>query len=177
MQQTETYRLNLINGSDSFSPDPLNDNAVKLEAALKDQKAETEAALAAQKKQMNTALESQRTEVNLLVSGQNTKLTDKVRLVTGSYLGNGSYGQANPTVVEVADAERPPRLIIVSEIQGNRKAELIRGMTGSYIYWMGLDSYEIVVEWTARGARWYCTREALAQLNSYGTTYYYAVFI
>lgn len=34
MQQTETYKLNLIELSDKFSPDPLNENAQKLEAAL-----------------------------------------------------------------------------------------------------------------------------------------------
>ena len=34
MQQTETYKLNLIETSDTFSPDPLNENTQKLEAAL-----------------------------------------------------------------------------------------------------------------------------------------------
>ena len=37
MQQTETYKLNLIETSDTFSPDPLNENAQKLEAALNDE--------------------------------------------------------------------------------------------------------------------------------------------
>lgn len=34
MQQTETYKLNLVEGEDTFSPLPLNENAEKLEAAL-----------------------------------------------------------------------------------------------------------------------------------------------
>ena len=34
MQQTPTYKLNLIETSDLFSPNPLNENAQKLEAAL-----------------------------------------------------------------------------------------------------------------------------------------------
>lgn len=34
MQQTEKYKLNLIETSDTFSPNPLNENAQKLEAAL-----------------------------------------------------------------------------------------------------------------------------------------------
>ena len=34
MQQTETYKLNLIETSDTFSPAPLNENAQKLEAAI-----------------------------------------------------------------------------------------------------------------------------------------------
>lgn len=34
MQQTETYKLNLVEGEDPFSPLPLNENAEKLEAAI-----------------------------------------------------------------------------------------------------------------------------------------------
>lgn len=34
MQKTETYKLNLIEMDDTFSPQPLNENAQKLEAAL-----------------------------------------------------------------------------------------------------------------------------------------------
>ena len=34
MQQTETYKLNLIETSDVFSPNPLNENMEKLEAAI-----------------------------------------------------------------------------------------------------------------------------------------------
>lgn len=34
MQQTETYKLNLIEPKDKFLPDALNENAQKLEAAL-----------------------------------------------------------------------------------------------------------------------------------------------
>lgn len=36
MQQTNTYQFNLIEGSDTFSPAPLNENMTKLEAALAD---------------------------------------------------------------------------------------------------------------------------------------------
>lgn len=37
MQHTETYNLNLIETSDTFSPDPLNQNAQALEDALSDE--------------------------------------------------------------------------------------------------------------------------------------------
>ena len=49
MQQTKTYKFNLIEPSDTFSPDPLNENAQKLEAALgtKADTAQTAAAAAA----------------------------------------------------------------------------------------------------------------------------------
>lgn len=34
MQQTETYKLNLIETSDTFSPDPLNQNTQKIEEVM-----------------------------------------------------------------------------------------------------------------------------------------------
>ena len=34
MQQTEKYKLNLIEKTDTFSPDPLNENMEKVEAAI-----------------------------------------------------------------------------------------------------------------------------------------------
>lgn len=34
MQQTDNYKLNLIETSDTFSPNPLNDNMEKVEAAM-----------------------------------------------------------------------------------------------------------------------------------------------
>ena len=36
MQQTTTYKLNLIETDDVFSPEPLNQNTQKVEAALSD---------------------------------------------------------------------------------------------------------------------------------------------
>lgn len=36
MQQTETYKLNLMETTDTFSPAPLNENTQKLEEALRD---------------------------------------------------------------------------------------------------------------------------------------------
>ena len=44
MQHTETYNLNLIETSDTFSPDPLNQNAQALEDAVEDARAEARAA-------------------------------------------------------------------------------------------------------------------------------------
>lgn len=40
MQQTDKYKLNLIETSDTFSPEALNENAQKLEAALEAVRAE-----------------------------------------------------------------------------------------------------------------------------------------
>ena len=47
MQQTQAYKLNLIETSDTFSPAPLNENAQKLEQAVEAARAEAAAGEAA----------------------------------------------------------------------------------------------------------------------------------
>ncbi len=47
MQQTQTYKLNLVEGEDPFSPLPLNENAEKLEAAISAARADAAAGDAA----------------------------------------------------------------------------------------------------------------------------------
>lgn len=47
MQQTEKYQFNLIEGSDPFSPEPLNQNTEKVEGALMAQAADMTARFAA----------------------------------------------------------------------------------------------------------------------------------
>ena len=48
MQQTNKYKLNLIEKDDTFSPDPLNDNMEKVEGALKAETGAWQAADAAE---------------------------------------------------------------------------------------------------------------------------------
>lgn len=88
MQQTKTYKLNLIESSDAFLPAPLNENMEKVEAALA--KAET-ARSGAEKKleQRIAALEihkiavgSYRPKANLSV---NVGFEPKIVLIHGGY--------------------------------------------------------------------------------------------
>ena len=69
MHQTDKYKFSIIDPSDNFSPDALNDNANKLEAslitheaALAQHKSETTAALAANKAEAEAALAAQKKE-------------------------------------------------------------------------------------------------------------------
>ena len=77
MQHTDKYKLNLIETSDAFSPDALNENTQKLEAALEEVTAhadagdQAEAAARAALAQRVTALEAR-------------------RVVVGTYTGNGN---------------------------------------------------------------------------------------
>ena len=70
MQHTETYNLNLIETSDTFSPDPLNQNAQLLEGAV-----EAEAAA-------RTAADS--------ALSQRVTVLEARRLVAGVFAGNGT---------------------------------------------------------------------------------------
>ena len=73
MQQTKQYALNLIERSDVFSPDPLNENMEKVEAALGTARSEAAAGDSALDARV-TALEAR-------------------RAVVGTYTGNGVSGQ------------------------------------------------------------------------------------
>ena len=67
MRQTETYKLNLIEKDDTFSPDPLNQNTQKIEQELS---AET----------------AQRAEADAALNGRVTAL-EAHKLVIGQYVG------------------------------------------------------------------------------------------
>lgn len=81
MQQTEKYQLNLIEKTDTFSPDPLNENMEKVEAAL-----ETKADFAAMDARV------QELEVHQFIVGKTTQgdtenlgATPKALIVYRSY--------------------------------------------------------------------------------------------
>lgn len=76
MQQTDKYKLNLIENSDTFSPDPLNDNMEKVEAAFQ-AASDARAAESAARKDADTALSKRVTALELR------------KLICGSYTGNG----------------------------------------------------------------------------------------
>ena len=73
MQQTEKYKLNLIEMSDTFSPEPLNENMEALEAALD--------AEAAARKSGDSAMSSRVTTL------------EARKIATGTYTGNGTADQ------------------------------------------------------------------------------------
>ncbi len=73
MQQTEKYKLNLIEREDVFSPDPLNENAEKTDAAL-------------------AAVVDEARAVNAELEGRVAALEAK-KAVFGSYGGTGAYTQ------------------------------------------------------------------------------------
>ena len=96
MQQTNTYKLNLIEKNDPFSPDPLNENAQKVEAALDTKADSTEtgqyfASLAGQ----ISALESGKAnaaETSQYLSSLAVRIStlETHRIAVGTYIGDGA---------------------------------------------------------------------------------------
>ena len=141
MQQTEKYQFNLIETSDPFSPEPLNANMEKAEAAL--------AGLSA----------------------------SRPRLICGSYTGTGTCGQSRPTILELENAERPPSLIFISELDNPRRVILIRGMPKCCLEIADFQACIMQLTWTDKGVRIYSEKNAYIQMNSSGTVYYYAILV
>lgn len=93
MQQTTQYQLNLIETDDAFSPNPLNDNTQKLEAAL-------QAAEAAQ------AAETQARRESDSALAQRIAHIESFKMVSGAYQGNNKE--------RVFDLGFRPQLVLIS---------------------------------------------------------------
>ena len=115
MQQTEVLKLNLIEGSDPVSPEPINKNMELLEGALADT---LQSALAA------------------VGSGGKT-----CRIACGSYTGTGKVGASTPTSISVGF--RPLLVAICHAQRSGPPASFIRGQSfggsldssGLYLTW------------------------------------------
>ena len=79
MQQTETYKLNLIETSDTFSPDPLNQNTQKIEEVMSAETAQRAAETAALDNRV-TALELHKVAVGTYTGNATT--TSKTQTIS-----------------------------------------------------------------------------------------------
>lgn len=146
MQQTKTYKFNLIETSDTFSPDALNANARTAEAELARVEAETAKADAAL--------------LAAIGSGGKT-----CRIQYGTYVGNGLYGTAG-TLELTFDFK--PVLVAISYQNLIDPTVLMRGIkyfsTGT-----------VHVTWGENSVSWYTTHSTRIneQCNNSGATYYY----
>ena len=85
MQQTKKYQFNLIESSDPFSAQPLNDNMEKVEAALD----AADAAVKAAVKAADTAVAAHRTEVNAALSAQAAQVDGRAQFAVVRRTGDG----------------------------------------------------------------------------------------
>lgn len=157
MQQTDKYQLNLIEPSDSFLPDGLNENTQKLEDVL-----------------FNT-LSAQDTKVNSWmaeVAKQVGRGGKTARIAWGSYVGDNTCGEDHPTRHMFDFC--PVLIIVGSESEFMRKegrpSVFIRPLAKVYMPSLG-QAITTNVHWTENGV-WYYTGNSNHQ-NNYSMTYYY----
>ena len=163
MQQTDKYKLNLIDTGDDFSPNPLNKNMKTLETQL----ARVDAALAA--KAAQTALAALTAQVAALEKGQ-------LRYKFDSYTGDGTAGTTNPTRLEF---DFKPLLLIIatpgSSTYGGRP--WIRGTTvGTTVRMEAGSVHYVTLTWKDRAVEWVnfsASHPASYRLNINGTIYPY----
>ena len=157
MKHTDKFDLNIIEMTDAFSPEPLNENTRALEALL--------AAKAAQ------------ADFDGLAGRVGTLETGRLLWKLGTYSGNGSYGSGSRNRLEFDFM--PIAIIIInttSAFYGSRFwiRNCIRGVTygaGSSVTGAG----NVLITWGARTIEWYSTDHPDYQLNKSGTSYAYLV--
>ena len=107
MQQTSKYQFNLVEGSDDFSPTPLNQNMEKVEEALS---------------VLNAAVETAQTTADTAQAAAET-----LHYVIGSYIGNGGTQDINLGF-------QPQFLFITAQMTGASKDASYLAITGGNEY-------------------------------------------
>ena len=160
MQHTSKYQFKLIEGTDDFSPAPLNQNAQKTETLL----AGMEEDLAA----LEDSVDSQLAAVTAALGsgGHNA------RIAYGSYTGTGTYGASNPTVFP---CDFYPLLVVVEwqNYQYGHPLILARGVTTMPTNFNGY--HTVTVAWGNTQVEIYTTVSADVQFNMAGEAYHYVI--
>ena len=165
MQQTSKYQFNLVDATDDFSPEPLNQNAQKAETLI-------------------AGLETDLTEGMEEVTDTLAELTANVgstghnaRIVYGSYVGTGTYGRNSKNTLSF---DFTPVLVVTSSNEYHNHITnptiFLRGRTiaCSENLYSNLDQCQKqTVSWSDTGVTWYCTDDAWGQNNVSGRTYFY----
>lgn len=174
MQQTSKYQFNLVDGSDDFSPAPLNQNAQKTETLFEGLE-EDLAALETSLGQSMTDLEDSVDESLASVLAAVGSGGHNARIAFGSYTGTGKRGSGNPNTLTF---DFVPVLVFVgtsgSTENGNFPGVFFRGMNRGHSCTNVLDlSYYISVSWTGTGLSWYSNLDQFHQMNASDTQYDY----
>lgn len=95
-----------------------------------------------------------------------------VQIATGSYVGTGTYGSANPNTLTF---EFEPKLVIVRSSGTGFPFGFSAVSDSTVIHPDGTQntSYNISAEWSGKAVTWYSTYDSYAQYNASGTEYYY----
>lgn len=165
MQHTSKYQFKLIEGTDDFSPGPLNDNMEMVEEAL----AGIEGDLSA----LETDLAGQIEEVEDSVTA--LKSSGKLaRIAYGTYNGTGTYGAANPVTITTGFA---PALVLLYDLTSgstSTSVETVHFMRGCNTYRPFMSS-TTTITWGNANVSWYNDQYAQYQYNTSGSTFLYCI--
>lgn len=108
----------------------------------------------------------------------------KGTVITGSYVGTGTYGEDNPNIITFPN-NKQPKLVMI-HCQDERSGAhttiggiLVRGCNVGTVYQgttnnaVAIRSVMIEITWSGSTVSWFNTRDADYQMNQSGTTYRY----
>ena len=150
MQQTSKYQFKLIEGTDDFSPTPLNDNMERVEEEFQS----VEQALTGIQEELGTA-------------GHN------LRVVDGSYTGTGTYGQSNPMQLTFELHPVVVMIVCTSSLYATPPCTMMRPVPCSIFAAGGTGSLALYVTWGEHTVSWYCPTDSTNHVNTEGDTYHY----
>ena len=152
MQQTSKYQFKLIEGTDDFSPTPLNDNAQKTEDLIEG--VEQDISVLAE-------------ELDILSAGLGSG-GKTCRVAWGTYTGTGTYGADQPTVFS---CDFYPLVLFVQHagFQMSDPLFLVHGATSYTVYQTGS------AIWDNRAVKIYSNEAPDTQYNYSGAVYQYVI--
>lgn len=165
MQHTSKYQFKLIEGTDDFSPAPLNQNAQKTEtllAGMEEDLAALEADLAGQIEEVEDSVTALKNSGKL------------ARIAYGTYNGTGTYGAADPVTITTGFA---PALVLLYDLTSgstSTSVEAVHFMRGCNTYRPFMSS-TTTITWGNANVSWYNDQYAQYQYNTSGHTYLYCV--
>lgn len=164
MQHTAKYKFKLIETSDTFSPEALNENARTAETEL----ARVETVHAADKAALEKTVAANKAAADAADAAIRTALGTggkTARIKWGSYVGNGKIGQTNPNSL---DFDFKPHFLFVTS-GSSWYNFMLRGVEQSE----NDGYYPCKVTWGENSVSWYSSENAAYQCNANDSTYYY----
>ena len=155
MEKTQNYNLNKPESTDPLRVADFNQNADKIDAALKD---------------LNTAVgtKAEQSAVNALTTA--VASAGNCKIAAGTYKGTNKYGSANPTKLEVGFA---PKLVLIG-FEGENCRLFTPVLTRRFDFGSSFSSEAYTATWGDTYFSVYST-SAYGQLNSSDRTYNYII--
>ena len=168
--KTEHYGLNQWEATDKVERLDFNADNAKIDAALK-----ASGIAVGEEKAAREAAVTELTAKDEVLSAAVAK-RGNCQVVCGSYIGNNTYGSANPNTLSF---DYPPACVVIRDKSNGgddvQQMVLIRNCPTANGSGTGSNT-DVNVTWSGNSVRWYGTANAYAQYNV-GHTYYYVALL